>query len=137
MARGSPDWQPWNAVQRFSGTGGAVPFEQKITSPAETVEGAPTEQEIELCKGFISRVWVRFPSGPVGLLHVCIYDEATKLWPGASGQYFTGDNEVIEFNVEYDVPLVGSDYKLTIKAWNEDDAYPHSALVRVWVVQLP
>jgi hypothetical protein len=137
MARGSPDWQPWTAVQRFAATGGAVPFEQKIDVPANTPQTAPVSQDIVLCKGFVSRVWVRFPQGPVGLLHVALYDGSTQLWPGAAGQWFTGDNEIVEFDTEYDVPQSGGSYKLTIRGWNEDDTYAHSALVRVWVVALP
>ena len=137
MSRGSPDWQPWTAVQRFSATGGATPYEQKITVAANVAEGSPTTQAITLEKGFVSHVWIRFPQGPAGLFHVGIYNEATKLWPGAAGQWFTGDNEVIEFDTEYDVPQITGTYKLTIAGWNEDDSYEHSALVRIWVVKLP
>jgi len=142
MARGSPDWQPWVALQRFSETGGAVPFEQKITVPANTPEASPTTVDIDLCKGFIAHVWIRFPTGPAGLLHVAIGDPNTgeKIWPGAAGQWFTGDNEVIEFDTEYDVPYVNSGvekYHMHLIGWNEDDTYPHSALVRIWVVKIP
>jgi hypothetical protein len=137
MPRGSPDWQPWTAVQRFSETGGAVPFEQMFTVPANTAEASPASSDIPLTKGFVSRVWIRFPQGPAALLHVAIFDGTTKLWPGGTGQWFSGDNEIIQFDTEYDVPNVGGSYKLTIKGWNEDDAYEHSALVRIWVVKLP
>jgi hypothetical protein len=137
MTRGHADWQPWTAVQRYAGTGGAVPFEAMITVPANTAEASPASQDIALCKGFVARVWIRFPAGSVGLLHVAIYDQSTKIFPGASNQWFSGDNEIIEFETEYDVPLVAGNYKLTIKGYNEDDSYPHSALVRIFVVRLP
>jgi len=137
MARGSPDWQPWTAIQRFSATGGATPYEQRITVPANTPEVSAVSQDIILTKGFVSHVWIRFPQGPVGLLSIAIYDQGTKIWPGGTGQWFTGDNEVIEFDTEYDVPLVGTDRKLTIKGFNTDDSYEHAALIRIWVVKLP
>ena len=137
MPRGSPDWQPWTSVQRFAGTGGATPYEQKITVPANTDSGSPASQDITLAKGFVSHVWIRFPQGPSGLAGIQIYDQATQLWPGGSGQWFTGDNEVIEFNTEYDIPQVTGTYKLTIKGYNDDDSFEHSALVRIWVVALP
>ena len=137
MARGSPDWQPWTAIQRFSATGGATPYEQRITVPANTPEVSAVSQDIILTKGFVSHVWIRFPQGPVGLLSIAIYDQGTKIWPGGTGQWFTGDNEVIEFDTEYDVPLVGTDRKLTIKGFNTDDSYGHAALIRIWVVKLP
>lgn len=142
MSRGAPDWQPWTSVQRFSETGGATPFEHKITVPANTPENNPHSEDIDLCKGFVAKVWIRFPTGPAGLLHIGIKDPSTgnKIWPGGSSQWFSGDNEIIEFNTEYDVPYVNSGvekYHLEIVGWNEDDTYEHSALVRIWVVKLP
>lgn len=141
MARGSPDWQPWVALQRFSETGGATPFEQKVSVAAGTAEGSATLTDIELCKGFVAHVWIRFPSGPAGLMHVGIYDPdagvAAKIWPGVTAQWFSGDNEIIEFNTEYDVPDIAGTYKLQVQAWNEDDTYGHSVLVRIWVVEIP
>jgi hypothetical protein len=137
MARGSPDYQPWNAVQRFSGTGGATPFEQKIDVPAATLVGAPVSQIITLIKGWVSKVSIKFPSGSAGLMHLSIWNGAVKLWPGNAAQYFTGDNETVDFSTEYDVPFIGGVYKLTIQGWNDDDSYQHSGLIRVWVVALP
>jgi hypothetical protein len=137
MARGSPDYQPWTAVQRFAATGGATPYEQKITVPANTASGSPISQVITLAKGFVSHVWIRFPQGPAGLMGVAIWTATAQLWPGGANQWFTGDNEVIEFDTEYDVPFVTPNYQLTIKGYNSDDAYEHSALVRIWVVKLP
>ena len=137
MARGSYDWQPWTSVQRFAGTGGATPYELKATVAKDVAEGAATSTAFTLAKGFISKVWLRFPSGPAGLLHIAFYNEATRLWPGIETQWFTGDNEVIEFETELDVPLVTTDYKVTIKGWNEDDSFEHSVLARIWVVSLP
>jgi len=137
MTRGAPDWKPWTAVQRFSEAIGAQLFEQKITVPANTVIGAPESQSIDLIKGFIAHVEVRFPTGPAGLLHIAIFDEATQLWPGTVDTWFSGDNESISFDTEYVVPLVVADYKLTAQGYNEDDSYEHVALIRVWVVKLP
>lgn len=137
MPRGSPDWQPWTAVQRFADTGGATPFEQKATVAKAIVEGSATSTDIVMVKGFVSHVQIRFPTGPAGLLHIQIWDQSGQLWPGTVGQWFSGDNELIEFDTEFDVELVVADYKLVIKGYNEDDAYPHSVLVRMWVVELP
>lgn len=140
MTRGSPDWQPWTAIQRFSETGGAIPYEQKVTVPAGTADGSFTPEDMQLEKGFISRVWIRFPQGPAGLLHIRILDESgtPQIFPGGTGN-FSGDNEIIEFDCEIDVPqrTADSNYYVQLDGYNEDDAYEHAALVRVWVVALP
>lgn len=137
MPRGSPDYQPWTGLQRFAGTGGATPYEQKITVAANVVAGSPTSQIITLAKGFVSHVWIRFPAGSAGLTGIAIFNEATQLWPGTAATWFTGDNEIVEFDTEYDVPLITATYKLTIKGYNSDDSYEHAVLVRIWVVALP
>lgn len=140
MSRGSPDWQPWLAIQRFSKTGGATPYEQKVTIPANTADGDFTPEDMVLEKGFISRMWIRFPRGPAGLLHIRILndDGTVQLFPGGSGD-FTGDNEIIEFDTEQDVPYnaTADEYRIQLDGYNEDDSYEHAALIRVWVVALP
>ena len=140
MPRGAPDWKPWTAVQRFSEVVGAQTFEQKLNVPANTPNTSPISQAIELTKGFVAKVSIRFPSGPAGLLGIAIFDGATQLWPGITATWFTGDNETIEFETEYVVPFVNTGaekYKLTAKGFNDDDTYPHTALVRIWVVKFP
>jgi len=137
MARGSPDFQPWTAIQRFAATGGAVAFEEQIAVPANTTELSPVTQDIVLCKGFISTVRLRFPPGSAGLMHIAVFDQATQLWPGSTDQWFSGDNEFIDFDTEYDVPYVTDEYKLTLHGWNEDDSYPHICIARMWVIKLP
>ena len=139
MARGSPDWGRVSARQRFSQTVGAKLYEQVITSPAATVVGSPTTQNMTLEKGEAAHIRVRFPAGPAALLHVAIFaaDGTTQLWPGGSATWFTGDNEDIEFETEYKITPLVADYKFVLKAYNDDDTYAHSALVRVWVIPYP
>jgi hypothetical protein len=137
MPRGAPDYQPWTNVQRFAATGGATPYEQKITVPANTVVGAPVSQDITLVKGFVSHVGIRFPHGSSWMMGLAIFNGATQLWPGTAGGWFYGDGELTEWDTEYDVPLVAGVRKLTIKGYNDDDSYAHAALIRMWVVALP
>lgn len=138
MARGHPDWGRQSARQRFSESVGATPYEQKITVAAGVTAGSPTSQNMDMEKGEVAFVQVRFPSGPAGLLGVSIHDEAgtTQLWPGGTG-WFTGDNEVIDFDTEYKLAEDGSAFRCVIKGYNSDDTYPHAALVRLWVIPHP
>lgn len=138
MARGAPDWGVSAARQRFSQTVGATPYEQKITVAANVAAGAPTTQNMDMEKGEVAYVQVRFPSGSAGLMGVSVHNEdgTTQLWPGGTG-WFTGDNEVIEFETEYKLVQDGSAYRCVIKGYNSDDTYPHAALVRLWVIPYP
>jgi hypothetical protein len=64
-------------------------------------------------------------------------DGTTQLFPGGTSTWFKGDNEVIEFETEYKITAVDTTYKFVLKAYNDDDTYEHSALVRVWVIPYP
>jgi hypothetical protein len=90
-------------------------------------------------KGEVSWVQIRFPKGPSGLLHIAIFagDGTTQLWPGGTATWFVGDDETVEFDTEYKIVIQAAAYKLVLKAYNEDDTYPHSALVRAWVIPYP
>jgi|GEM_PF-5585716 len=139
MGRGYPDWGKVSARLRFSETVGAKLYEQTITSPRSTAAGTPTTQDMTLEKGEVSWVQIRFPKGPSGLLHVAIFagDGTTQLWPGGDATWFIGDDETIEFDTEYKIVIEVAAYKLVLKAYNDDDTYEHSALVRAWVIPYP
>ena len=137
MTRGAPDWQPWTAFQRFEKTGGAALYEKTITVPEGTIEANAVSEDFTLEKGFIIHITLRFPPGSLGGLHIAIYDQATRLFPPIAGTWFTGNDESVDFYTEYDVPLVGSDYKLVLKGWNEDSVYEHAVIVRMFLVRIP
>jgi hypothetical protein len=135
--RGAPDYQPWTAFQRFEKTGGAALYEQTFTVPPNTAEGLAITDDFILEKGFIIHGTFRFPPGPMGLLRAALYNGATRLYPPIAGTWFSGNDESVDFWTEYDVPLVGSDYKLTLKGWNGDDTYAHGVIVRIFLVRIP
>lgn len=139
MPRGYPDWGRETARLRFSQTVGAKLFEQMITVPANTLVGSPASQGMVLVKGECSWVQIRFPKGPAGYLHIAIFDAdgTTLLFPGAAATWFIGDDEVVEFDTEFVVSAVAAVYKIVIKGYNDDDTFPHSALVRAWVIPFP
>lgn len=137
MAKGAPDWQPWTAIQRFEKTEGATLFEETFTVTTEATEGSPETQDIELEKGFIVHVTVRFPPGSGGCLHIALFSGDTRLFPPTVGTYFTGNDERVDFYTEYDVPEIDGEYKVTLRGWNESTSYSHAVIVRIFLVRLP
>lgn len=137
MAKGAPDYSPWAGQKRTNATGGASIFAQTITIPINTAIGAPVTQDIILAKGFVSQLEIVLPLGCAGLAGVSIFNGATQLYPGTAGTWFTGDNEHIQVDCDFDTPLIAGVYKLTIKGYNLDDSYPHAPIIRVWIVFYP
>ena len=84
-------------------------------------------QEIELEGDVITKVRIRFPPGPQGLLRVAFFYGIKQIFPYNEGEFFYGDNEVIEWE-EY-FPFPETPLKLKIKLINDDDTYSHSCYI--------
>lgn len=137
MGRGAPDWQPWRAIQRYEKTGGTTIYAFNVSTPAGRAEGNPLWTPLVLEKGFISEVSLRFPPGSMGQLYVSLWSNGEQIWPATADSWFRGNDIVIPFPVEQDIPLVNGDYKLDCKSYNDDSTYPHLVLIRTHVVRLP
>lgn len=124
-------------MQRYAGTGGKTIFCDTATISANIVVPDARWKQIELARGFVTKIRIRFPPGSHGLLWVAIWDDDKQIFPGNSGQYFHGDNEVIEFDTEYDVPEYGTEYRFWLKLLNYDETYEHAVIVSFETVLLP
>jgi hypothetical protein len=72
----------------------------------------------------IDMVRIRFPPGPMGLLKVAVFYGNEQIFPAKPGTFFTGDNEVIQWDEYWPLP----EGRTTIRVWakNDDDTYEHS-----------
>ena len=77
----------------------------------------------------VTRVAIRFPPGPEGLLWVQVYYGIKQLWPHNSGEWFRGDDELIDWEEYWELPE--SPCNLQIKTMNMDDTYSHEVLIRI------
>jgi len=104
-----------------------------ITAPKATPKDQAAEKEVTVKEDVLTRVTVRFPPGPCGLLKVAVFYGNLQIWPSTEGEWASGDDETIESSIWFN--LGPGDKKVKIKAYNEDEAYDHSAIVRL--VALP
>lgn len=101
----------------------------EITAPANTPKENAVEQQIMVEEDVIVKVSVRFPPGPSGLLKVAVFYGEEQITPHYQYSWISGDDEVIEDTLYFKCPE--KPCPITIKAYNEDDTYDHTALVRV------
>lgn len=100
-----------------------------LTIPAGTAEGAPTEQDLKLTDGVITRVEVEFPAGCAGLAHSYARQGVHQVFPTNPDGNLASDNHVIAWNDYEDLhtdPRI-----LTICGWNLDDTYDHTITWRI------
>ena len=103
-------------------------FDHRVTVPANTTQASPHRETLPLDAGTVTQVDVVFPPGPAGLLHVTIWQGAAQLWPSNGDGSFASDAETLSWAEDFD--LLQPPHELTAVCWNDDDSYPHSAVLR-------
>ncbi len=107
-------------------------FPVKVTVPANTLKTAAQETKVSLPRGVLSRIEFRFPPGPQFLLHLQLLYGSTVFSPFGADYDVAGDDEGVEDHPSLELP--SDPTEVTVRGWNDDDSYPHSAIVRIEVV---
>ena len=92
----------------------------------------PQVKYVKVTDGVIHKIQIVFPAGCSGLVHVAIYDGGHPIAPSTAGQYYRGDDEVVDFPEFYEIK--GGTRYLQIIGWNEDDTYDHTIMVRIFIL---
>jgi hypothetical protein len=103
-------------------------YEKRLLIPKLTQEAAKVEATCEIHPGTVKQLQVYFPPGCAALAHVQIYYWDRQVWPTNPNSDFTGDNTLLSF--PENLIITGAPFEFVIKGWNDDDTYPHTAIVR-------
>lgn len=107
-------------------------YEKRVTVPANTSPSAPVEEILKVDAGIVKLVQVEFPPGCAGLVSVRILHWDVPLWPTNDESAFTGDGPLPAFPESF--RLDRTPYEFAVQAWNDDDFYDHSPVVRLAVL---
>jgi len=100
-------------------------YSRVFTTPASTTK----DFQIIVEGDVITKVWIRFPPGSKGLLHVQIYYGLKQIWPYEEGQFFAGNDEIIEFEEYWELPE--SPCAFTVHCENYSTQYEHAVYVKM------
>lgn len=101
------------------------------TEHSTYTQAEPKQTIIPITKGLIVGGWIYFPSGPAGLLSVCVRRAKHQIFPSDQGQSYRLD--------DCSVPLFGNveilqpPYQLTIETWNLSTTYDHALTVCIFI----
>jgi len=103
-----------------------------LTVPSGTPADTPVKAEINVEKGIVTRVEVRFPAGCVQMVYVGIYYGIKRLWPEPEEEWFSENDYCISFR-EYWVP---PEYPctLTVLGFAPLTTYNHTITVRIFTL---
>jgi hypothetical protein len=100
-----------------------------ITIAANTTEAIPLKKWLELPKGILTHIDIKFPAGCHGMVKVRLFQEALQLVPLTADEWVTGDDETVP--TETYAELLSKPYKLRFKACSPDTTYDHKITVRI------
>ena len=103
-----------------------------IAVPRNTAKAAPVDTELEVHPGVVTKVDVLIPARCAGLLHVQVIRNLVHVWPQYEDQSFSGDNTHWSFPEEY--PVADLPYSFTVRCWNLDDTFQHTAYIALSVL---
>jgi len=101
-------------------------FDLKI--PANTLERAPVEREVNLTWGVITEVSIRFPPRCGGLAKAKILEHRHQLWPTNLDEWFYGNDETIKWNEYHELFYMPALF--TLLGYNDDDTFKHIPIIR-------
>lgn len=107
-------------------------YVKNILLPFGKTEPEATITKIKVWQGVIHRVEVDFPPGQAGLVKVKLYHGAHPIFPVVEGDPIIGDDQVVGGKMWID--LHKKINIVDVKAWNEDDTYNHTPIIRLWVL---
>lgn len=99
-------------------------YSEEITVPVNTLEGAAVSTEIHVTNGVLTRWCYRPRTGHAALCHAKVFYHEHQIIPHNPEAELHGDSFPIDS--EERVELSSAPYLLKIKAWNDDDTYPHT-----------
>ena len=100
-----------------------------LTALPNTPEAEAILTEIDLQKGMIDSVYVTFPPGSVGLLHLQLFIHGEQVSPWNKTGSLIGNDVTIQALKDY--VLDQPPYRIIAKLWNLDDTYPHKVLLDI------
>lgn len=102
-------------------------YQVSLLIPASTLITTPVTESLLLPFGVLDEVEVYFPWGCAGLAHVRIIQDERQLYPTSPGQWFAGNDILIEFPCQYDLREAWNSFR--VEGYNEDDFYSHTPVI--------
>lgn len=111
-------------------------YSKSITIPPNTPEANAVETSVALSHGIVTKVIFRPRPGHAALLHCKVFHRRHQIFPSSGDDDLHGDTFPVEWEEWYEVPE--KPFYLEIRAWNDDDTYPHTfdiafAVLPQWV----
>ena len=117
-------------------------YGQTINVPANTIArsvlGIPSlinVVRIRVSPGVTKQVWIGFPDGCYGLVHIVVCHWNVQVWPAEPGYSFNWNDYIYTFEDPY--KLTTEPYEFVVKTWSYDDRYEHNLFFGVIVEPTP
>lgn len=107
-------------------------YRYSLTVPPNTSHSTPARTVMRVGPGILHSMYIAFPPGCAGLVHVFVTHWEQQLWPWNTDEQYAWD--------DYTVPLTQIGFGVTtppyifhLCGWSEDDTYPHTIACRLGI----
>lgn len=98
-------------------------FVYELTVPADTSKTDPAESKIQLVKGRIVKIRIRFHRGCHNQVKIVILEGLTQIVPVADSEPLDGDGIIYDIPMSYDLPEKAP--QVILRGWSDGTTYPH------------
>lgn len=104
-----------------------------VPVPPNTLKSAPVDQRLKLDLGTVSFIEIHFPTGCAGLVSCVLLYNSIQILPYNTDEALYGNDRL--FKLDVNLPVKEPPFEFTVRAWSEDDTYPHTISVGVMLVE--
>lgn len=102
-------------------------YKAAFTVPSNTLASAPHTEDLILAIGTINKIYMLWPPGSVGMVHLQIYHLEHQLYPTTPGASYIGHDTEITIRDRYN--LLDEPPRLTLVGWSPGTSYDHTVHV--------
>ena len=102
-------------------------FCTELAIPANTPRSRPAVAKLQLTRGVVRHVWVRWRFGSGNLCGCVVRWHRFQIWPLTGSSWIPSSS--LDLSFDEDFTLVREPYEVEIEGYNTDEIYSH----KVWV----
>jgi len=105
----------------------------KIEAPANTDERNAVAASYDIGRPLIEGMIVHIPDGHKYLAKFQVLSKGKLILPefGSGERWLSGNGQDVRANLASPITLDGPPYEITLRAYNEDDTYPHAFYLEI------
>ncbi|MBA7633550.1 hypothetical protein ES703_41118 [subsurface metagenome] len=107
-------------------------YRYSLTVPPNTDQATPVRTVMKVGPGILHSMYIAFPPGCAGLVHIFVTHWEQQLWPWNTDEQYAWDDYTVP--LEYlNVGVTTPPYLFHLCGWSQDNTFPHKIVCRLGI----